>query len=217
MHGSAVSAMSNKQMRPVIKLEDGEGDVQSNAGQEEQADAGRERRRRPNEGKAVAADEARSLLAVHTAAQAQAFGEMERARVMELELQQAKADVARLQVEAKLKDEAFQAKESLLQAIVRSKDESFQAFQALILSKDELLLQSRADVAKLQAALESKEAHVATLQATIQSKDKLLRSQLPGTKYVREVSMPPALLPPRLRPDACRAADGSSRRSHMGV
>ncbi len=49
-----------------------------------------------------------------------------------LELMQAKADVAKLQAEAKLKDEAFQAKdesfkskESLWQAIIESKDQQF--------------------------------------------------------------------------------------------
>ena len=58
---------------------------------------------------------------------------------------------------------------------------------------------------------------MAALQAALQCKDELLRSQLPGTKYVREVSMPPALLPLRRRPHACRAADGSYRREHVGV
>jgi DNA gyrase/topoisomerase IV subunit A len=38
-------------------------------------------------------------------AQARAFGQMEHARLMGLELQKAKAEVARLQAEAKLKDE----------------------------------------------------------------------------------------------------------------
>ena len=57
----------------------GEEEAQPHQGarQEEEADAGRERRRRPNEGAAALADETRSLRAVHAEAQVQAFGVME--------------------------------------------------------------------------------------------------------------------------------------------
>jgi len=121
------SKMPAKKMRTTIKVEDGEGEVEADRGQEEAGDALREQRRRPNEGAAAAADETRSLRAAHAEAQAQAFREMEQTRAMGLELMQAKADVAKLQAEAKLKDEVFQAKdesfkskESLWQAIIES-------------------------------------------------------------------------------------------------
>ncbi len=214
-----------KHMRSVIKQEDGDNEARPHGEQQEAVDAGRERRRRPNEGADAAADETRSLRAAHAEAQAQAFGEMERARLMELELQRAKADVAMLQAEAKLKDEASQA----LQAVIRSKDQVIESRDKVIESRDkfiecreQLLQQAKADVAKLQAelkskdnALQSKEAHVATLQAAVQCKDELLRSQLAGTKYVQEVS-PPTLLPPRPIPHSRCAADGCSRRRHVG-
>ena len=82
-------------------MEDGEGEVEADRGQEEAGDALREQRRRPNEGAAAAADETRSLRAAHAEAQAQAFREMEQTRAMGLELMQAKADVAKLQEEVK--------------------------------------------------------------------------------------------------------------------
>ena len=63
---------------------------------------GREQRRRPNQGAIAASDETRLLLTAHAEAQAQAFGQKEHARLMGLELQQAKAEVARLQAETKL-------------------------------------------------------------------------------------------------------------------
>ena len=82
--------MPNKTMRPFIKVEDGQEEARSDRGQEEEADAdaGRGRRRRPNEGAAAepVADETQSLRAAHAAAQAQAFGEMQNARVAGLEL-----------------------------------------------------------------------------------------------------------------------------------
>ena len=79
-------------MRTTIKVEDGEVEVEADRGQEEAGDALREQRRRPNEGAAAAADETRSLRAAHAEAQAQAFREMEHARVMGLELMQEKKE-----------------------------------------------------------------------------------------------------------------------------
>jgi hypothetical protein len=98
--------MPNKTMRPLIKVEDGQEEARSDRGQEEEADAGRGRRRRPNEGAAAepVTDETQLLRAAHAEAQALAFGEMENARMVGLELQQAKADVARLQAEANVKE-----------------------------------------------------------------------------------------------------------------
>ena len=102
-------------------------------------------------------DEMATLRAAHAVAQAQAFGEMEQARVMGLELLQVKADVAKLQAEAKLKDETLQAKETLLQAITRWKDEQ--------LSKDSLLLLSK------DAVIESKDAVIDMKDQLLQAKD----------------------------------------------
>jgi uncharacterized protein (DUF3084 family) len=186
--------MPNKHMRQIIKVEGGEGVVHliQGARRGEEYDAGRVRRRRLNDGAAEEADETQLLRAANVAAQSQAFGEMERARLMELELQRAKADVAMLQAEAKLKDEASQA----LQAVIRSKDQVIESRDKVIESRDkfiecreQLLQQAKADVAKLQAelkskdnALQSKEAHVATLQAAVQCKHELPApsSQAPG-------------------------------------
>jgi hypothetical protein len=85
--------MPNKQMRQMIKMEDGKEEVQPHegAGQGEEADAGWEPRRR--EDLAAATDETRAAL---VEAQAHAFREMEHARVMELQLQQAKLHISRL-------------------------------------------------------------------------------------------------------------------------
>ncbi len=93
------------------------------------------------------------LLAAHAVAQAQAFQKMGHARVMGMELQQAKADATKLQAELKSNDDALQSNEAL----------------------------------------------AATLQAVIQSNDEQLRSKLPCAKYVRQVSIPPTLLPSSLR------------------
>ena len=162
-------------MRPLIKVEDGEGEVRSDELRGEEADAGRERRRRPNEGAAAATDATQSLRTAHAEAQRQAFGEMERARVMELELQQAKADVARLQAEAKVKDEAFQA-------VIRSKDDQLRSKDAVIESKEQLL-QAEAKVKDeaFQAVIRSKDEQLSLLliskDAVIESKDQLLQAK----------------------------------------
>ena len=84
--------MPNKHTRQIIKMEGGDGEVQliQGARRGEESGAGRGRRRRPNESAAEEADETQLLRAANVAAQSQAFGEMERARLMELELQRAK-------------------------------------------------------------------------------------------------------------------------------
>jgi hypothetical protein len=76
---------------------------------------------------------------------------------MGLELMQAKADVAKLQAEAKFKDEAFQS-------IIVSKDDQLRSKDAVIESKEQLL----------QAVMESKEQ---LLQAVMESKEQLLQMQ----------------------------------------
>ncbi len=68
-------------MRTAIKVEHGEGESLSGIGQEEEADAGRERRRWPNQGACVVSYGTESLLAAHAEAQAHAFGCMEHAYI----------------------------------------------------------------------------------------------------------------------------------------
>ncbi len=65
--------MTAKKMRTAIKVEDGEGEVRADKGQEEAGDALREQRRRPHLGAAAAVDETRSLRTAHAEAHAQAF------------------------------------------------------------------------------------------------------------------------------------------------
>jgi hypothetical protein len=113
--------------------------VQADEEQVEPAGAWRQKRRRPNKSTTAVPDETRSLRAAHAKAQAQALGEMERARVTGLELQQARADVSRLQVEAKVNDEVFQA-------AIRSKDELLLFKDAVIESKVKLLQAKDAEI-----------------------------------------------------------------------
>jgi hypothetical protein len=80
-----------KSMRPVVRLEDGEGRAEVEGGVQ---------RRRVGEAGDAARDEAHLLL-LNTEAQAQAIQCMEQARVLE-------ARVAALAAEAKIKDEALQ-------------------------------------------------------------------------------------------------------------
>jgi hypothetical protein len=112
-------------MRPAIKVEDGvalgepDVEVQSEKRQEQEEDA---RRLPPREHGDDFSDETR-LLRACAEAQAQAIRGLQQTRVIGEELLQAKSDVARLQAEAVIKDEAYRSKETLLHAIIRSKDE----------------------------------------------------------------------------------------------
>ncbi len=73
------------------------------------------------------------LLRLHVAAQAQAIQGMEQARVIGEELQRrAKARVAELAAEVKIRDEGLKAKEALLQTLTKSKDDMLQAKDAEI-------------------------------------------------------------------------------------
>jgi TPR repeat protein len=105
-------------------------------------------------------DEAR-LLRLNMEAQAQAIEGMERARVLGEELQRAKARVAELAAEVKIRDEALHAKEALLlskDVVIQSKDALLQA-QAREMQTKDLLLQAKdreisvlhADIARLNA------------------------------------------------------------------
>jgi TPR repeat protein len=148
-------------MRPVVKIEDGEGEGQGAEGLQEEAGAGRAvQRRRVGEAGDAVWDEAQ-LLRLSMEAQAQAIQGMERARVLGEELLQAKARVAELAAEGKIRDEALHAKEALLlskDVVIHSKDALLQA-QAREMQTKDLLLQAKdreisvlhADIARLNA------------------------------------------------------------------
>ena len=97
-------------MRPLVKLEDGAGPLGSQAeeveglGRQEEAGAGRAvQRRRVGEAGDAVLDETQ-LLRLNMEAQAQAIQGMEQARVLGEEQLQAKARVAELAAELKVKD-----------------------------------------------------------------------------------------------------------------
>ena len=72
-----------KSMRPVVKIEDGEGGAQAGEGLQEEAGAGRAvQRRRVGEAGDAAWDEVQ-MLRLNMEAQAQAIRGMEQARVLE--------------------------------------------------------------------------------------------------------------------------------------
>ena len=135
-----------KGMRPVVKIEDGaEGGHHAEEGRQEEAGAGRERqRRRVNKVEDAVSDDAWLLFRSNTELQAQAIRGMEETRVLGEELRHAKVRMAELAAEVKIKDEALQAKEVLLQTITKSKDDLLQA-------KDAEIRLLRADNARLSA------------------------------------------------------------------
>jgi TPR repeat protein len=149
-----ISAAMPKSMRPVVKLEDGEAKGQEAEGMQEEAGAGRAVQRR-RVGEAGDADEAR-LLWLNMEAQAQAIQGLEQARVLGEELLQAKARVAELAAELKMRDEA-------LRSIIQSKD-------AVIQSKDDQL-QSK------DAVLQAQGREMHSKDALLQAKDLLLQAQ----------------------------------------
>ena len=114
-----------KGMRTVVKIEDGaEGGHHAEEGRQEEAGAGRElQRRRVNEAGDAVSDDAWLLFRSNAELQAQAIRSMEETRVLGEELRHAKVRMAELAAEVKIKDEALQAKEALLQTIVKSKDD----------------------------------------------------------------------------------------------
>lgn len=126
-----------KAMRPVVKIEDGAGGGHAEEGRQEEADAGGERqRRRVNEAGDAVSAEAGLMFRVNAELQAQAIEGMERTRVLGEELQRAKVQIAELAAEVKMRDEALQAKEALLQTITKSKDELLLCKTALLQAKD---------------------------------------------------------------------------------
>jgi TPR repeat protein len=152
-----------KSLRPVVKLEDGEGEGQGAEGLQEEAGAGRAVQRR-RVGEAGDADEAR-LLWLNMELQAQAIQGVERARVLGEELLQSKARVAELAAELKMRDEALRSIIQSKDAVIQSKDDQLQSKDAVLqaqgreMQSKDLLLQAKdselrllhADIARLNA------------------------------------------------------------------
>jgi TPR repeat protein len=158
-----------KSMRPLVKLEDGAGPVGSRAeeaeGLQEEAGAGRAvQRRRVGEAGHAAFDEVQ-LLRLNMEAQAQAIHGMEQTRVLGAELQRAKAGVAELAAELKVKDIMMQAKDDMLQVkdreleakdremslLAQAKDREIHTKDLLLQAKDIEISLLRADIARLNA------------------------------------------------------------------
>jgi hypothetical protein len=125
-------------MRPVVvKVKDGVGGAVADEGLQPEADAGRPwLRRRLSEAGAAVSDEALS--------RALAVEGTERTRVLGEELLQAKALIAELKAEVRIKDGIIQSKD----VIIHSKDEALQSKDALLQAKD-VIIQSKDD--QLQA------------------------------------------------------------------
>ena len=186
-------------MRPVMKIEDGEGEGQGAEGRQEEAGAGRAvQRRRVGEAGDAAWDEVR-LLRLNMEAQAQAIQGMEQARVLGEELQQAKsrvaelaAEKAQLAAEGKIKDEALQSKDALL----LSKDVAIQSKDALLQAKDremqtkDLLLQAKdREMQTKDLLLQAKDREISVLHADIERLD---AGSAAGGAACRPVPAPPA-------------------------
>jgi TPR repeat protein len=149
-----------KSMRPVVKLENGEVEGQEAEGVQKEAGAGRAvQRRRVGEAGDAVWDEAQ-LLRLNMEVQAQVIQGLERARVLGEELLQAKARVAELAAELKVRDEALLAKEALLQTMINFKDEAIGTKDSLLQAK-EALLQSK------DALLQAKDSELRLLHADI--------------------------------------------------
>jgi TPR repeat protein len=132
-----------KSMRPVVKLEDGEGEGQGAEGLQEEAGAGRAVQRR-RVGEAGDADEAQLLFRLNVEVQAQAIQGVERARVLGEELLQAKARVAELAAEKAQLAAELKMRDEALRSIIQSKD-------AVLQAKDSELRLLHADIARLNA------------------------------------------------------------------
>jgi TPR repeat protein len=151
-----------KSLRPLVKLEDGAGPVGSQEeeveGLQEEAGAGRAvQRRRVGEAGHAALDEVQ-LLRLNMEAKAQAIHGMEQTRVLGEELQRAKAGVAELAAELKVKDIMMQAKDDMLKAkdremslLAQAKDREMHTNNLLLQAKDTEISLLRADIARLSA------------------------------------------------------------------
>jgi TPR repeat protein len=101
-------------------------------------------------GEAWDADEAQ-LLRLNMEAQAQAIQGVERARVLGEELLQAKARVAELAAELKMRDEALRSIMQSKDTVIQSKDAVLQAKDLLLQAKDSELRLLHVDIARLNA------------------------------------------------------------------
>jgi TPR repeat protein len=139
-------------MRSVVKLEDREAKSQGTGGVQEEAGAGRavQRPRVDEAGYAVEAQ----LLQLNMELQAQAIEGMEQTRVLGEELQQAKAGVAELAAELKVKDIMMQAKDDMLKAKdreLKAKGREVHTNNLLLQAKDREIGLLHADIARLNA------------------------------------------------------------------
>jgi TPR repeat protein len=101
------------------------------------------------------------MLRLNMEAQAQAIQGMERARVLGEELQRAKVQIAELAAEVKMRDEALQAKEALLESkddqlqskdvVIQSKDDQLQSKDALLQEQESTIRLLHADIARFNA------------------------------------------------------------------
>jgi TPR repeat protein len=145
-----------KSMRPVVKLEDGEGGLQEEAGAG--GGVGVQRRRVGEAGDAARDEDQVRLLWLNMEAQAQAIRGMEQTRVLGEELLQVKACEAELRVNVEA-----------LQSIIQAKDDQLQTKDLLLRAKDReisLLVQSKDD------QLQAKDREISLL---LQAKDTELR------------------------------------------
>ena len=162
-----------KNMRPVVKLEDGEVKGQEAEALQEEAGAVRAVQRR-RVGEAGDADEAR-LLWLNMELQAQAIQGVERARVLGEELLQAKARVAelaaekaQLAAELKMRDEALRSIIQSKDAVIQSKEDQLQSKDIIVQSKDALLQAQGREMQSKDALLQAKDL-------LLQAKDSELR------------------------------------------
>jgi TPR repeat protein len=209
-----------KAMRPVVKIEDGAGGGHAEEGRQEEADAGgeRQRRRLNDAGDAVSA-EAGLIFRASAELQAQVIEGMERTRVQGEELQRAKVRIAELAAEVKMREEALQAKEALLQTITKSKDEALQSKDVLlqtITKSNDAVLQSKDELLLCKdALLQAKDAEMKTItkskEELLQAKDAEIRLlHADNARLSAQAAAAGAAPPPAPAPAAARAAAASA-------
>jgi TPR repeat protein len=148
-----------KSMRPVVKLEDGEGGLQEEAGA-----GGGVQRRRVGEAGDAARDEVQ-LLRLNMEAQAQAIQGMEETRVLGEELLQAKAREAELRVNVEALQSIIQAKDDQLQTkdvLLQAKDREMNTKDLLLQAKDIIIQAKDREISLL---LQAKDTELRVLQA----------------------------------------------------
>ena len=138
--------MSDKRMRPIVKLEPGGGDAQEQQAAAAATGGSRQRRRgdvgEPEEGAGAELELEVQRLRANAEAQAFAFREMERVRRMGEELLRLKAQLAGLQADMRVKDAALAAEVLVMEAAQRPKEAALQARAAAHKAEFAFLLQS---------------------------------------------------------------------------